>query len=414
MMVMNERKLLVILFAAGIVLTNATQLRFAGLPIGPGELLLVVWMGVVFLQLRYQKALHIKDSLLLYWLLWGMLLFCFFWGTMISLYQQVWQSASYYNLLAYLFSLMIISCLSLSGIDIKRVMKLVFYFTAIPISLLVIAYQFSSGLGPIWFGGVRFMGWSTNPNQLAFFLCMILFIGVYHFFESRSLMEKGMLIVLCGGVCFAGIETESDALKAAWASSFGVFLFLSWINQVMVKRSSYATGMLVKIILPLLVLFFLIFFGKSMFLEISSTIQNVFSEGDQGEDRVTLWINGILAVFTSPLFGLGPGTYSGIFGPFTGMEAHNTFIDLVTNAGMVGMVIYVIFMFIVYWRTILAKEWLLLSALIALSVYSMFHFVLRYPLYWLFLFFVLSIAIDSDEASGRHRRTVVNKRFKEE
>ena len=118
----------------------------------------------------------------------------------------------------------------------------------------------------------------------------------------------------------------------------------------------------------------------------------VAGEREQGSVRITLWKNGFFAGLSSPLFGLGPGAFSGLSGPFGRFEAHNSMIDWFASAGLVGIVS---FGWLIYrcWpnsRLVLssnsANAPLLSSALIAgLLVFSAFHFTFRQPLYWFYI-----------------------------
>ena len=48
-----------------------------------------------------------------------------------------------------------------------------------------------------------------------------------------------------------------------------------------------------------------------------------------------LYKHGLLAALNSPVVGLGAGVFSGISGPLQQFESHNTFIDLMTNGGII-------------------------------------------------------------------------------
>jgi O-antigen ligase len=117
------------------------------------------------------------------------------------------------------------------------------------------------------------------------------------------------------------------------------------------------------------------------------------AEGGQGQVRVLLWENGVEALLSAPLLGLGPGGHSGIAAPFSGAEAHNTFVDWGTNTGLVGLLAYVALLTwiaIDVWRS---RHPTLIAALVATQVLSMFHFTLRHPVYWFYLTAIHAIAL---------------------
>jgi O-antigen ligase len=128
---------------------------------------------------------------------------------------------------------------------------------------------------------------------------------------------------------------------------------------------------------------------------ITTTSTEVYNQGNQGSDRITLWQHGIAAISSSPVFGLGPGAHSGDKAPFLDFESHNTFIDWGGSTGMVGLAAY---LSLLGW--IAGRAWrngfvVLVGAVISLATFSSFHYVLRHVIFW---FYLLSIAHLSDHS----------------
>jgi hypothetical protein len=100
---------------------------------------------------------------------------------------------------------------------------------------------------------------------------------------------------------------------------------------------------------------------------------------------MTLYANGFEAwthSWWTLLAGNGAGVFSGEFGPFEGMEAHNTPIDTLTIGGVVGFVG-------LYWvagratlRAYANSQPLLFACTAGLLALSCFHFVGRHPIFW--------------------------------
>lgn len=76
------------LLALALVLTGATQFRAKGLPIGPGELLLILWLGMETLDLLLSAAPRRTPALgrlALFWAMTGLALSI---GTVIGLLRE--------------------------------------------------------------------------------------------------------------------------------------------------------------------------------------------------------------------------------------------------------------------------------------------------------------------------------------
>ena len=104
--------------------------------------------------------------------------------------------------------------------------------------------------------------------------------------------------------------------------------------------------------------------------------------GAKAAIRNALWRHGLDAVRASPLVGWGGGPHSGFEGPFRGMEAHNTWIDWATRAGILGLGLYVGLLAVVGARLLRARRALPWAALVALLAYGAFHNTMRQPIVW--------------------------------
>ena len=113
------------------------------------------------------------------------------------------------------------------------------------------------------------------------------------------------------------------------------------------------------------------------------------SEGNQGAIRVGLWENGVTAFSTSPLVGLGPGTFSGIDVPFSNTESHNTIIDWGLQVGALGVILLTILILLAVVRAYRNGRVDVAACIIALVVFSQFHYILRQPLIWIIVLWAL-------------------------
>ena len=113
----------------------------------------------------------------------------------------------------------------------------------------------------------------------------------------------------------------------------------------------------------------------------------LYQENDQGDLRFHLWAEAIEKGMDAAMLGLGPGphltrTKSWKFSPPTKFEAHNTPLDLFAQGGLLA----IFALGLLYASLLLATTKAKLPALAALScaivVFSMFHFIIRHPIFW--------------------------------
>jgi hypothetical protein len=218
----------------------------------------------------------------------------------------------------------------------------------------------------------RYSGGANNPNQLGFYGTSLLFM---------LLMYVGRLkVILIIIVCSIVMLSRSDSFALSLFTLLVAYIFLSLFNFSKIST---------KLNLYLYCLIFILF-GLSLLYFWSKDILLIWESADEGNARVELYINSIRAVFSSPLFGLGIGSFSGLNGPFEGWEAHNTFLDLAMQFGVVfPFIIYLIFFKSVF-HMIANKSFLLSSFLIAFIVNSLFHFSGRHFNFWIELAIISS------------------------
>lgn len=395
----REWNISVIWISAGLILSTATQLRIPGSPIGPGEVMLFLWMVMTLLLQIKNRGIYItplSSKLIPFWFF--MFLFLLI-GTLYSLYIGVWIPGFTRNFLAYLFSSLLFIILSFDRDWKKKIIMISKVTVSVTVCVLVFLLLFNprySTIGPIdsWQGSIRFLGWSKNPNQVAMNVTIFLYISLYLSSITKKILVKAWYICLAGASVWIGIETKSDALTVAFSIGLIILLISMWIKKITTSKVTYWSGALYKVLLPTFLSSIIIIFGPAIYEGVKQDVSTISEEGDQGEERLTLWSNGIKAIESSPLFGFGPGAYSGGDGPFQGMEAHNTFIDLGMNVGLFGISLYIGFLGWIAYSLITKKEFVLLTGLMTVLFYTLFHFTLRHPIYWFYLVFLITVCID--------------------
>lgn len=372
-------------FALGVVLTTATQLRIGSTPIGIGEILLVLWVILVGFPRLSNGRLHSGLATVMGGSWWGMLA-CLLTGWMVSNFIGLHSATSLHSLLAFMFLGVIVVFVFVEGeIGIQRVLRLVGILTVACYSVLMLWGQYSSNLGPValWYGP-RFSGWAINPNQLALALAGLPFVSLY--FGGREKRRTVWYATTLVAVV-VGVATDSDALSVAWAVGFLVALTSWWILQ---GQSRISARVLRFILLLIVAVGVILVLWRVVFPLVVVLVQHIYESGNQGAVRLTLWQNGIVAWMRSPVFGLGPGAFSGAAGPFEGKESHNTFVDWGTSTGIVGMIVYLSTLTWLWWQT--REKPLLSGAFVALVAFSVFHFVIRQPVFWVYILGLAALA----------------------
>ena len=223
-----------------------------------------------------------------------------------------------------------------------------------------------------WIG--RFNGLSANPNQLALYVCPIPF----WLLTRPFVLTRWETVVGVGSSLGVGWLTGSDALLLAW--SIGFVWLIAYSIQTYSWRSNPVQNTHAKALASML--FVLISAGVLVFVWDHAT--DVYAVGGQGDLRFQRWQNGLTALQHSPLFGLGPGAFSGDKGAFGGQEAHNLYIDWMASGGLLAGLALFWFQGRT-WLTIKAgRSNVLMASFVSLLVFSSFHYVARHPVFWLY------------------------------
>jgi hypothetical protein len=242
-----------------------------------------------------------------------------------------------------------------------RVVTIIFFC-----SFVLLNFFIGSPLGYLDAGDVsRYSGGANNPNQLGFYGTTLLLMLLMYVGRLRILL----ILIVCSIVMLS----RSDSFALSMFTLLVAYIFLLLFNIPKISR-----------VLNLLFYFIIIIlFGFLLLYYWGGDILSIWESADEGNVRVTLYINSIQAVFTSPLFGLGIGSFSGLSGPFEGWEAHNTFLDLAMQFGIFfPLIIYLIFFKSVFY-SVINKQFLFASFMIAFIVNSLFHFSGRHFNFWI-------------------------------
>ena len=376
--------------ALAVLLTGATQLRPAGLPIGPGEALLGGWILFTAMLLLSGQLLigPVFRFFCWYWLAAAVLLG---FGAAMAVAINLADTAGdtpVHDTIAYALAAAFSCTLSLQWRDNNEeyyltIVRVMFIAFAACVTVMLIVAMAVPAVGPLrfWYAGVRFSGWARNPNQLAAFALVMPFFGWYLAQRARGWRRAGYALALVGTVAI-GLAVKSDALRVGWLSAAVMICLMAWYSRPVFRRRrllSYVS----YVIVPVLLIAAAVTYGPELLAAFEQIAADLYAQGDQGEERFTVWGNGLRALAESPLVGLGPGAFSGWSGPFQGYEAHNTLIDWGASTGMLGIALHVALWGWCARRALSVGALPLFGVVVAVAIDGMFGYSLRQPVYWL-------------------------------
>jgi hypothetical protein len=394
----------------------ATVLRFGNLPIGIGELaviLLFLW------ALRYRNALHqLTHPIMLFWI--GFIAI----AAIGALLSPIQGASSVHTAAAYVytgcFSLMALACIEKTSS--QEFASFIKALGVIPVVLLAIPFLCfltdSNELAEFFRINTdypsRLSAWSTNPNQLAL---LLLPIPIWLMAVYRDSNWQGLRwlrnFVLLWAFFVLGICVRSDALLLAWCIGLPL---LTIVAALWVKRINW------KMFATMLVAFVLAFGtfkvmidgpGREQLLKAETVIVNAVSsmfgesstekpkkafapgksdsvigvgfDENKGGVRKTLWIHAYEAWLQSPIIGHGPGAFSYLEDPSKKEEAHNLGFDMLTQVGIAGVLLFAALYLWLLFKAYQARDPYSLAVLIVLMLFSGAHFMLRQPVFSLYM-----------------------------
>lgn len=404
------------LLALGLLLSSATQFRVPGLPLGPGEALLLIWMlfaGVEAMLNRAPPMTPALSRLLIFWAIFTIAQSVgLFVGLAIEDYRDnagAVRTAAAYMLVAILSFLVVI----LPGWRLFRIAWLVAGFGAAAVTILIAA---GYGLVPVpglhfWIFS-RFIGWSMNPNQFSL-LCTVLVLLSLYLAETEARPRRKLLALTCIAPAFlAGTITLSDSFILAVLLAGPLFVGTKFLSSVFLaeRRPSLATttACLLLISIPALIAAAAPFAPRLLDHARQMAVKTM-EQNDQAAGRFQLWSEATEIGLNSGMLGLGPGPH--LVGsrqwklqPPEKGEAHNTFFELLTQGGMVAALCFLWITAAAFLAAYRARLLALASLVFSLFIFSNFHHILRHPLFWFSIAFCLAALDGVDRASNRRAR----------
>ncbi len=409
------------LLALALVLTGATQFRAKGLPIGPGELLLILWLGMETLHLLLSAAPRRTPALgrlALFWAMTGLALSI---GTVIGLLREPFHDlvGITRDTIAYGLVLTFGVMTTLAFSDPARRRRSIWAFLIV--GSISLALQIADGFGALPIPGTdpwywdRLRGWAENPNQLGFLALVLVLIGLHLLENSRSVRERTWALLVMAPPFMAGVMSLSDSFIIGVIFSAVVYMMLksiAWVRDTEMAPTLRGAAVVLSVMLMPLALTAAAPFASDALHRIDENSREVYGANEQGETRLLLWTEALEKAKDSWYLGFGPGPHltskSYKRPPPSKFEAHNTVFDLLTQAGFVGIAAF-------FWLIAAATVGAARSGLAALAglmvglvVFSMFHFVLRHPIFWYSVVICLLEAAERGRSAASSRGSIVS------
>ena len=288
--------------------------------------------------------------------------------------------------------LVLFSCLGIKDLDTNFLLKVI--NLGIPIALLGLLYHYFQ---EILF---RYSGYYTDPNYLCTTLLLFLFLILYEFLESHTLLIKILLLCEILVIIFLIASTLS---RTGLLCSL-ILLVISF--SAFLKRNKFKSS-----IVLLAVLGGILLWQPEI---ISTTVEGFemrqeYTKDDDvnsaGHLRAELSLSGVTYVLEHPeywLQGIGvEGTnhrnkFSGMKQPSGNLRDHNTITSLFTEHGIIGVVCFVQIM-IGLWTCLKRlpksrKRTILYAAIISLLLFSLSIYQLYFLPFWFYIFILFNLS----------------------
>jgi O-antigen ligase len=243
---------------------------------------------------------------------------------------------------------------------------------------------------------MRAFGFFPDPHNFAFFVNLCLFAGAGYLFSQKKMSSK------------MWVSASAILMGAAIALSFsrGAYLGLLaggvFFAAVFLKRS----GVLGKALVAIVAIFFLIFVFNSNIITQRLASSFNLKEGSNVE-RYKNWVQAADMIQDYPLGGVGLGNYARTVNPAavgrSSIYAHNLFLDIAAETGILNGVVFLMLIFIPIWRNIKSGSMLnlgLAAGLVAFFVHSIFDTALYSP--QVLTLFLIIVAFGLHKSQSNH------------
>ncbi len=277
--------------------------------------------------------------------------------------------------------------------------------------------------------GQRLTGTLANSDHFAFFLLIILPIGLSLFFRKIKFLEdhisiKDKIILTLNadkGLISYFIALILIGLGIILTGSRGAIITMLLVFLIFAQFSVYLRGS--KAVRKKLKFIFLAISGVAIFIGVQDTVKRFVGTSFESSGRLLRWPNTISMVSDFPVFGTGFGTYRFSYylydtdeGGKWSTHAHNEYLENLAEGGVVGIILFFIPLFLIVYSIIkmLGKRRHpdvkilgigVTTSFFAAAFHSFFDFSLRIP----FNIFILVLIAGLGVQIAMYKRRFYNK-----
>ncbi len=376
-----------------LVAISATKLRLDSVPVGLGEIMLLGWVLWVVPKtpIAIRSLISVQGIVAWFWIGFGALTAI---GTIWAHSKNIVGPGASRDAAAFMFAA-IFSIIAAGTIGWRvsaiKAAQWTVGATAAYFGAFAIIHFVNPGLVTEPEFGDRLTGVTANPNQIALYLTAIPSLVIFLLWRTGDNHERVALLTALALCLFAGSAVDSDALALAWlsgaiASAAGLLMLRSnrnekttriWVGiAIALTLVSSASGLLGRFLTP--------------YDELRQDQRDrLYWEQNQVLTRVKLWHHGVDSISLSPIVGLGPGRHAGPHHDhaLVADEAHNTFIDIATMAGIPGSLLFLWLLLAVSRprRPMNQTEYDACVILLTVAIFASLHLVIRHPIFWFFV-----------------------------
>lgn len=187
-------------------------------------------------------------------------------------------------------------------------------------------------------GGVGIGSWMVDENDFCMVMNMAVPFGYFLLFSSTGVGQKMKYLGFLGTFILAAMASLSR----------GGFMGLASVGAYCWYRSPKRLNALVVVVVA--VLFMLVFAPEKYWDEMSSATSDEEISNGTGGERLYTWGIGMEMFLHNPIIGIGQGNFPWTFGDYqgdrtfrdrsvAGRQAHSAWVTLISELGLVGVVI---------------------------------------------------------------------------
>ena len=341
----NKYSWIEILLVLSICLMPYTALKFIG-PVGPSELLILmifVWIffkngGRFSLPRRVSyatKTLGIYIVLCIFGLCWNLVSYLITGKLSAGAESIAFDFFSYcFNFLA-LYVIEILLTNKETGIEAESILRKVVNFNCVVMpALFAVSRVRQRILGmQLLYAGIYFTPFANNLHHTSMYLLPLVFLSLYFAARSSSFIKK--IIYSVAALAFAYFSLQTGSSKAVLGVIAGAAAAVFYLLTSKKGKINNKTTLLMIIAVFGAILFIIIKY-KAVF----QFLVDYFVDIDGGGSRQNIWSNALKVWTKSPIIGFGPGSHTELYGIDHGADAHNTFLTVLLQTGLIGFVIY--------------------------------------------------------------------------